>query len=95
MIFRASKTVFLYTQGGLHPIRIGDTFQEGRFEVLNKLGYGAYSTVWLAMDSLQNRLVALKILRGDFSLVGIEASILGTLAAIQIAISSDLTRGDL
>jgi serine/threonine protein kinase len=77
------EDVFLSTEGGLHPIRIGDSLQGDQFKILNKLGYGAYSTVWLAMDSLQNRLVALKVLRGGVSLVGIEAKLAGTLAVHQ------------
>ena len=79
----SDEDVFLYTEGGLHPIRIGDSLQGDQFKVLNKLGYGAYSTVWLVMDSSQNRLVALKVLRGDVSLVGIEVKLAGTLAAHQ------------
>ncbi|KAH8648317.1 kinase-like domain-containing protein [Tricladium varicosporioides] len=77
------ENVFLYTEGGLHPIQIGDSLQGGQFKIVNKLGYGAYSTVWLAMDSSQNRLVALKVLRGDVSLVGTEAKLAGILAAHQ------------
>jgi serine/threonine-protein kinase SRPK3 len=40
-----------YCQGGYHPVRIGDVFASGRYRVLCKLGYGIYSTVWLAFDS--------------------------------------------
>ena len=40
-----------YTIGGFHPILIGDTFQDGRCEVIHKLGYGGYSTIWLARDN--------------------------------------------
>lgn len=39
-----------YCAGGLHPIDLGDCFCEGRYEVIRKLGYGSFSTVWLAMD---------------------------------------------
>ena len=38
-----------YHPGGFHPVYIGDVFND-RYEVLNKLGYGAYSTVWLVRD---------------------------------------------
>ncbi|KAJ0158040.1 Serine/threonine-protein kinase SRPK [Colletotrichum tanaceti] len=38
-----------YRPGGFHPVYIGDIYR-GRYEVLNKIGYGAYSTVWLADD---------------------------------------------
>jgi hypothetical protein len=40
-----------YHPGGLHPVYLGDIVGEGRYKILRKLGYGAYSTVWLAQDS--------------------------------------------
>ena len=39
-----------YCPGGYHPVRIGDRFSEGKYEVISKLGYGIYSTVWLVRD---------------------------------------------
>lgn len=39
-----------YCAGGYHPVQIGDSFNHGRYKVVNKLGYGMYSTVWLAFD---------------------------------------------
>lgn len=47
-----------YTTGGYHPVRIGDLFKDGAYKVINKLGYGQYSTVWLVYDS---RLVSSRI----------------------------------
>lgn len=41
----------LYHKGGFQPVSLGDTFQSGRYMILRKLGYGQYSTVWLAKDS--------------------------------------------
>ena len=38
-----------YCEGGYHPVRIGDLFNH-KYKVVNKLGYGVYSTVWLAFD---------------------------------------------
>lgn len=35
-----------YRPGGFHPVYIGDIYNE-RYKILNKIGYGAYSTVWL------------------------------------------------
>ncbi|KIW11836.1 hypothetical protein PV08_09109 [Exophiala spinifera] len=57
-----------YVPGGLHPVHLGDMV--GRYKMLRKLGYGGYSTVWLAQDiSLINSdtggYVALKIVRAD------------------------------
>lgn len=39
-----------YRRGGYHAVRIGDTFKNGRYVVQNKLGWGHFSTVWLAWD---------------------------------------------
>lgn len=38
-----------YTPGGYHPIYSGDIYNN-RYEVLRKVGYGMYSTVWLVRD---------------------------------------------
>lgn len=40
-----------YRRGGYHAVRIGDTFKNGRYVVQNKLGWGHFSTVWLAWDT--------------------------------------------
>ena len=40
-----------YRPGGFHPLDLGDTFKDGQYEMLRKLGYGSYSTVWLANDT--------------------------------------------
>ncbi|KAH6668266.1 kinase-like domain-containing protein [Halenospora varia] len=50
-----------YRPRGFHPVNIGDEFQD-RYKVVHKLGYGGFSTVWLARDKLARRYVALKIL---------------------------------
>jgi len=39
-----------YRRGGYHAVRIGDTFKNGRYVVQSKLGWGHFSTVWLAWD---------------------------------------------
>src|SRR5579859_7007071 len=39
-----------YVKGGYHPVKIGDEFSEGRYSVVRKLGWGHFSTVWLAKD---------------------------------------------
>lgn len=39
-----------YRRGDFHPVYIGDIYNE-RYEVLRKIGYGQYSTVWLVEDS--------------------------------------------
>lgn len=40
-----------YVKGGYHPVHIGDTFSDGRYIVVRKLGWGHFSTVWLAKDT--------------------------------------------
>ena len=40
-----------YRRGGYHAVRIGDTFKNGRYVVQAKLGWGHFSTVWLAWDT--------------------------------------------
>lgn len=51
-----------YRLGGYHPIRIGDDLCNGRYCIVHKLGYGGYSTVWLAKDHVENRYVSLKVI---------------------------------
>lgn len=55
-----------YKTGGYHPAHIGDVYHNGRYTIEKKLGWGHFSTVWLASDSTlpnddPNKLVALKI----------------------------------
>ncbi|KAK2460726.1 hypothetical protein APHAL10511_007196 [Amanita phalloides] len=52
-----------YCKGGYHPVKIGDTFSDGRYVVVRKLGWGHFSTVWLARDQKMNRHVALKVVK--------------------------------
>lgn len=40
-----------YVKGGYHPVKIGDSFSDGRYTVVRKLGWGHFSTVWLANDT--------------------------------------------
>ncbi|KAI4331354.1 hypothetical protein MLD38_029546 [Melastoma candidum] len=50
-----------YRKGGYHAVRIGDQFGGGRYVAQRKLGWGQFSTVWLAFDTLSSKYVALKI----------------------------------
>ncbi|XP_065855520.1 uncharacterized protein [Euphorbia lathyris] len=50
-----------YRRGGYHAVRIGDAFKNGRYVVQSKLGWGHFSTVWLAWDTHKTRYVALKV----------------------------------
>ena len=65
-----------YSTGGFHPVRIGDEYCQSRYRILHKLGYGSFSTVWLARDSLAGRYVSLKINTADASEDNFEWSVL-------------------
>lgn len=39
-----------YCPGGYHPVYLRERLHN-RYEVLHKLGFGSFSTVWLAHDS--------------------------------------------
>lgn len=49
-----------YIPGGYHPIMIGDVFRD-RYRVVDKLGSGGFSTVWLARDTKLSCYVAVKV----------------------------------
>ncbi|EDO38245.1 predicted protein, partial [Nematostella vectensis] len=51
-----------YCKGGYHPVQLGDLFNN-RYSVIRKLGWGHFSTVWLAWDVSENKYVALKIVK--------------------------------
>ncbi|OAA52145.1 Protein kinase-like domain protein [Cordyceps fumosorosea ARSEF 2679] len=58
-----------YRAGGFHPVYVDDIFED-HYIVLNKIGYGAYSTVWLVRDTNrecghEHEYVALKVLSGE------------------------------
>ncbi|MGH0127670.1 UNVERIFIED_CONTAM: hypothetical protein FKN15_017392 [Acipenser sinensis] len=48
--------------GGYHHVKIGDLFN-GRYHVIRKLGWGHFSTVWLAWDIQGKRFVAMKVVK--------------------------------
>ncbi|CUA76801.1 hypothetical protein RSOLAG22IIIB_02277 [Rhizoctonia solani] len=52
-----------YADGGYLPVHIGDTFKDGRYLIVRKLGWGHFSTVWLAKDKTSNRHVAIKVVK--------------------------------
>jgi serine/threonine-protein kinase SRPK3 len=40
-----------YRAGGLHPVSLGDIFNDGRYKIYHKLGGEDFSTLWLAYDA--------------------------------------------
>ncbi|OLY77911.1 Protein kinase dsk1 [Smittium mucronatum] len=52
-----------YKRGGYHPVKLGESFKDSRYTVVRKLGWGHFSTVWLALDKKTNTHVALKIVK--------------------------------
>lgn len=61
-----AEPFYRYSPGGYHPVAIGDRLG-GHDRLLHKLGYGSYSTVWLARDETIQRLVAVKVCTADAS----------------------------
>lgn len=49
-----------YKIGGYHPVHVGEVFKE-RYVIIQKLGWGHFSTVWLAKDRKYGTYVALKV----------------------------------
>lgn len=56
-----------YKPGGFHPVHIGDRLKENRYCIINKLGHGCFSTVWLAEDALKKTCVAVSISQAQLS----------------------------
>lgn len=66
-----------YCKGGYHPVEPGQVYKNGRYTIVRKLGWGHFSTVWLARDNMyalpifriaanwsrKKRHVALKVVR--------------------------------
>ncbi|KAL6111286.1 srpk3 [Pungitius sinensis] len=51
-----------YGIGGYYPVEIGEVFAD-RYQVVQKLGWGHFSTVWLCWDIVRGRFVALKVVK--------------------------------
>jgi serine/threonine-protein kinase SRPK3 len=51
-----------YKIGGYHCMHVGEVLIN-RYVIIQKLGWGHFSTVWLAKDTIYNTYVALKIQR--------------------------------
>lgn len=49
---KTEEKISRYRPGGFHPITLGNSFKQGRYTVVHKLGYGGFSTVWVAYDDM-------------------------------------------
>lgn len=52
-----------YIPGGYHTCHIGETYKNEKYTLVRKLGWGHFSTVWLARDNDKQCHVAMKIVR--------------------------------
>jgi len=50
LLYEEHEMIMRYRPGGYHPVELGDTFKGGRYKICHKLGWGGFSTVWLAKD---------------------------------------------
>ena len=46
-----AENIERYCPGGYHPIHLNDRLNDGQYEILHKLGFGCFATVWLARDN--------------------------------------------
>uniref|UniRef100_A0A1D1XN82 non-specific serine/threonine protein kinase n=1 Tax=Anthurium amnicola TaxID=1678845 RepID=A0A1D1XN82_9ARAE len=84
-----------YRKGGYHAVRVGDQFGGGRYVAQRKLGWGHFSTVWLAYDTRCSRFVALKIQRSaaEFAQAALhEIEILSAIAEVDPSNSKCIVR---
>lgn len=47
-----AESLEYHRTAGFHPVHLGDTFKDGRYRVIHKLGHGSFSTVWLARGDM-------------------------------------------
>jgi serine/threonine-protein kinase SRPK3 len=69
-----------YRVEGYHSMTIGDHIHN-RYQVVQKLGHGTYSTIWLARDHKDGKYVAIKVCTADSN--PLEFSVLSELSNSQ------------
>lgn len=57
----------MYRPGGFHPIHLGDTLNGQQFVVVEKLGAGGFSTVWLCRDLVNCKWRIIKVITAEAS----------------------------
>ena len=53
-----------YKIDGYHPVHVGEILLD-RYVIMQKLGYGHFSTAWLALDNNNGNYVAIKVQKSD------------------------------
>jgi serine/threonine protein kinase len=64
---------------------IGDVLGDGRYEIVHKLGFGGFSTTWLARERVAQRYMALKVPVADWASKSSESDILRLLLEPALA----------
>ncbi|PYH79545.1 kinase domain-containing protein [Aspergillus uvarum CBS 121591] len=64
------------------PSTVGGSLADGRYQVVDKLGYGGYATIWLARDLRTGRYVAVKTMTADASNDTPDATLLHSLGPL-------------
>lgn len=57
-----AESVSEYRPKGYHPVQIGEVFN-GHLKIIQKLGWGHFSTVWLVMHKKTQEYQAMKIIK--------------------------------
>ncbi|KAM0714649.1 hypothetical protein Q7P37_009947 [Cladosporium fusiforme] len=78
-IYDVVEPVEKYRKAGYHPIHLNDTLNS-RYRIVAKLGFGQFSTVWMALDMKLQRHVAMKVLVASSSVESQELTILRRLS---------------
>lgn len=83
----------LYKPGGYHPVAINDLLHK-RYRIVDKLGFGGHSTIWLARDEIGKRYIAVKIGISSTSLPRRELEILRALDSSRSSLREPLARAN-
>lgn len=77
-----------YAPGGYHPVHVGESYNNDRYVIVRKLGWGHFSTVWLAKDTQNhNKHVAMKVVR---SAVHYTEAALDEISLLKRAVTANL-----
>lgn len=87
-----------YRPGGYHPVSLGDLYNNERYLVVEKLGWGHFSTVWMCKDNRSKAsdtgYVALKIQKSASHYREAAFDEIELLTCISNAMTSEVVRGE-